>query len=122
MNEFIVLQDNDSIENRPLTRFRSLFSLRTGIFSELERIQLNYPASRIYFQHPDIEYESLIAGVEGVLPFGDKIPDNAEIISTNGLEPNLNTISTKTIKFGSIIGDCVKTAKRYMEGEGESLI
>ena len=63
----ILLRDNDTIINRPLTRTRSIFSLKNGIYSEIERLKLKYPESKIYFSHPYKLYEKLICKSEGFL-------------------------------------------------------
>ena len=67
----ILLEDIDIKENRPLTRARSVFSLRDGIFSTIERIKIKYPDSIIYFKHPVVEYEKSISVIEHVCAFSE---------------------------------------------------
>lgn len=52
----------------PLTRFRSSFSLRTGIFTASERITRQGIDSLIY-AHPDPDLETLIAKSENFTPY-----------------------------------------------------
>ncbi|MEM7374521.1 MAG: glucose-1-phosphate thymidylyltransferase [Bacteroidota bacterium] len=64
----ILFHDTDLIETRPLTRFRSIFSLRNGIYSPIERAKLSYPDSDIYFFHENHTFKQLIAQLEGGFP------------------------------------------------------
>jgi len=90
----ILLLDLDLMQNRPLTRIRSIFSLRDGIFTPIERIHLLYENPDIFFLHPDSEYEKLISEIEGVKSykqtFGDRAIKNSDfdkiIESTNVFE------------------------------------
>lgn len=53
---------------RPLTRFRSLFSIRDGVYTPLERARLEHPKAEFYFRHPHATYATLIARTEGLRP------------------------------------------------------
>lgn len=67
----ILLVDRDLPAIRPLCRFSSVFSLRTGIYSTIERIELKYKKTdeQVYY-HPDKLYENLISKQEGYTPYG----------------------------------------------------
>ena len=82
----VLFLDRDEPVNRPLTRFRSLFSLRTGVFTTLERAKLQYPDARFIFSHPDKEYESAIAEIEGLTSareiFGEATPADTAFVKT----------------------------------------
>jgi hypothetical protein len=67
----ILLEDIDIKENRPLTRIRSVFSLRNGVFSDIERLKLKYPDSDIFFKHPILEYEKSISIIENIFAFSE---------------------------------------------------
>ena len=68
----ILLEDIDIKENRPSTRIRSVFSLRNGIFSNIERLKLKYPDSTIFFKHPIAEYEKSISIIENISAYSEK--------------------------------------------------
>ena len=44
----ILLWDKDKIENRPLSRFKSIFSFRNGIFTFSERYKILYPNATFF--------------------------------------------------------------------------
>ena len=69
MAETLVLTDPDEPVWRPLTRLRSRFSLRNGVYTEVERLRALYPGCRLVFRHADEAYESLIAEAEGLLAY-----------------------------------------------------
>ena len=64
----ILLKDIDSPVNRPLTRVRSIFSLKNGIFSEIQRLKKKYPNAEYIYSHPNRQYEQLICKIEGYYP------------------------------------------------------
>ncbi len=87
----ILLWDIDSPESRPLSRFRTIFSLRDGIFNNIERVRIKYPNSEIYFYHPVFEYSFLVGMVEGIIPIEniDDINENdyGLVIKSDNLTP-----------------------------------
>ncbi len=76
MNESL-LADLDLPLMRPLSRLSSIFSLRRGIYStierERERLRLLPKASnekrQIFFLHPNRDYEQQVAHIEGIIPY-----------------------------------------------------
>ena len=64
-----LLIDLDLPQTHALSRMRSIFSLRKGIYSPLERLRLQYPLASIHFSHPDPDYEKYIAETEGLLAY-----------------------------------------------------
>ncbi len=69
--------DTNLPHTRVLSRFRSIFSIRNGVYSPLQRVKKQNSKIEIYFLHPDIAYETLIAERENILPFsstGEKRP------------------------------------------------
>ena len=68
MKKRILFIDLDAAELRPLSRFRSVFSLRNGILTPLERIRLKYTDADLYFRHPNQDYEEAMAQVESLIP------------------------------------------------------
>jgi len=71
MMKKILIEDIDIKENRPLTRIRSVFSLRNGILSTIERLKLQHPDSDIFFKHPIIEYEKSVSIIESIRAFSE---------------------------------------------------
>ena len=69
MSSYFLFIDLDLPQTHALSRMRSIFSLRDGIYSPLERVRIKYPQGRIYFLHPDRDYESHIAENEGILAY-----------------------------------------------------
>ncbi|HBS03857.1 MAG TPA: hypothetical protein DEA96_02755 [Leptospiraceae bacterium] len=57
----ILLIERGLLEHRPLSRFQSIFRFRSGLFSEWERIRLEFPSSRLLYYHPDPELEGIFA-------------------------------------------------------------
>lgn len=92
----ILLIDRDFIENRALTRVRSVFDLRDGIFTSHERILLKFPNHDVYFSHPNLEYESLVCNKENLKSYStlqDKSMDQFEnIIEAKSVLTFLDTI------------------------------
>ncbi|MCB1308534.1 MAG: hypothetical protein KDK30_10155 [Leptospiraceae bacterium] len=65
MRQYLFLLDEDTPAWRPLSRFRSPFSFRNGIYSPIERLRSRHPeATPVYF-HPDEQHENLISELEG---------------------------------------------------------
>ena len=64
-----LLIDLDLPPTHALSRMRSIFSLRKGIYSPIEGLRLQYPQAQIYFLHPDLDYEKHIAESEGLLAY-----------------------------------------------------
>ncbi len=64
----ILLLDADEALARPLTRFRSRFSVRDGIFTPLERLRLKHSGASFFYFHPDAAHEASIARIEGLEP------------------------------------------------------
>ena len=92
MNQLInvLLDDVDHITTRPLSRLQSIFSVRNGVFSPLERIRHQYSSAAIYFRHPDLQYEKTIASVEGINAISDsKLTDKdfAVVLTSQSLLP-----------------------------------
>jgi UDP-N-acetylglucosamine diphosphorylase/glucosamine-1-phosphate N-acetyltransferase len=67
----ICFQDSGDPVSLPLSRFRSIFSLRTGIYSPLDRAVL--AGDEIVLRHPDSAYADLIALAEQELRPGARI-------------------------------------------------
>jgi len=73
----ILLRDSNLPETAPLTRFRSVFNLRNGIYSEIERLKIASPEAEFYFRHPDLSYEIIISRMENFQSYSEnKIPDD----------------------------------------------
>ena len=119
----ILLKDIDIKENRALSRIRSVFSLRNGIYTSLERVKLKYPNSNIYFRHPNIEYEKYISKIERVNPFSEH---NEQVFDLHITSEDLSVFKlldnvTKTILsdlelldlslYKSFIGDVIGNRK-----------
>jgi len=66
MKKNILLRDLDLPETRPLSRVRSIFSQRNGIFSTIERIRIQFPEAIIHFYHPNFAYAKIIARSENL--------------------------------------------------------
>lgn len=62
----LLLIDSDSPATRPLFRFRTAFSQRNGIYSDIERLRLRFPGARIYYYHPDSLQERRLAEIDGL--------------------------------------------------------
>ena len=77
----ILLRDSNLPETAPLSRFRSVFALRNGIFTERERLEITYPGAQFYFNHPDPVYERLISSVENMTSFSEESlsPDDFDL-------------------------------------------
>lgn len=60
----VFLIDAGLAPTAPLSRFRSLFSIRDGIYSPLQRIKQTHPDAEIVLYHPHLTYERLIAATE----------------------------------------------------------
>lgn len=60
----ILLVEEDFPHGRPLYRMRSSFSLRTGIFSTVERLRLRHPGVNLIYKHPDADHQKTIASME----------------------------------------------------------
>jgi len=88
MSARLLFDQSDDPILRPLTRFRSLFSLRDGIFTPLERTRLEHPKAELYFRHTHPTYATLIARVEGLRPAS---------ASTEGAESFLRVIDSDAI-------------------------
>lgn len=99
--ETILLEESRNPEWLPLIRFRSAFSWRTGIFTELERIRKNAPPdSVIYYRGndpEDRERESTLAQKEGILAASAAGEDlkGARIIPAPPLFPLLDQIGER---------------------------
>lgn len=79
----ILLLDRSAPEALALSRFKSVFSIRTGIFSELERLQIQYPDSSIHYYHPDKDYLENICKLHEFISIGSK---NRSIIELEGFD------------------------------------
>lgn len=75
----ILLEEPELIQLEPLTRFRTAFSLRNGIYTELERIRLLFPGAIVYYKNSDPIRESLLARKEGMVPFRDLVSDRPPV-------------------------------------------
>lgn len=96
----ILLVDLDDPLLRPLTRFRSPFSLRDGIFTPVERLQLSHPGAEIVYYCKDDAYESLISEMEGYIPYRTTptgIRYNGSLPDTEVLEKEFHTIVKSSI-------------------------
>ncbi len=62
----ILLVEEDFTHGRPLYRMRSSFSVRTGIFSAVERLRLRHPGAALIYKHDDGEQQRWIAAEEGL--------------------------------------------------------
>ncbi len=60
MDNKILLIDLDLPETRPLSRTRSIFTQRNGVFTPIERFKKIYSECELYFFHPNHEYEKII--------------------------------------------------------------
>lgn len=82
MGKKILLWDFDLPETRPLSRVRSIFSQRDGIFNTIERIHIQFPEATLYFYHPDFEYAKIIARSENFIfaENADEIKDQFDIV------------------------------------------
>ena len=68
----ILLVDLDLPATRPLSRFCSIFNLRDGIYSPIDRMRKAFSFHtkvEIYFLHPDVVYEKIISSQEGFLAY-----------------------------------------------------
>jgi len=87
-------------ETAPLSRFRSIFAARDGIYSPMARIRLADPDVQMIFLHPDSSYERLIARGENGTPFTEA--ENGKAFTTI---PSIEEFATKnkiaTIKVSS---------------------
>ncbi len=59
-SRYVVLIDPGLPETAPLSRFRSIFAMRDGIYSPLARARIAYPDAEIVFFHPAFSYEKAI--------------------------------------------------------------
>ena len=64
----VVLLDRDDPHSRYLSRFWTAFSVRSGMFTTIERVRREHPAGSISYFHPDAAYETLAAAMLGVSP------------------------------------------------------
>ncbi len=75
----VLLIDVDLPHTRALSRFHSIFSIRNGIYSPIQRLRLQKrQGQEIFFLHPNIEYEKNISLIENITPFshtGEPRPD-----------------------------------------------
>lgn len=72
----ILLIERSTVESAVLTRFKSIFAFRNGIFSELERIRLKNPGAGLFYFHPDSFYEETLSELHGLHPLSK---ESAEI-------------------------------------------
>ena len=63
----LLFTDPDDPVVRPLTRLRSRFCLRNGVYTEAERARILHPGAALVFRHPDTAYESLVCRSEGMV-------------------------------------------------------
>ena len=87
MSRIYILEDADHPATRPLSRFRSIFSQRTGMLTPLERLQIREPGCQIYLKHPVPEVETAVAAMAGLRAFGEGVPDGAETRDSHDLLP-----------------------------------
>ncbi|MCB1166290.1 MAG: hypothetical protein KDK33_09060 [Leptospiraceae bacterium] len=78
----ILLIERSLLEHRPLSRFQSIFQVRTGLLSEWERIRLKNPASSILYYHPDPAIESIFAKRLGATALQTLPPEDALFLSS----------------------------------------
>jgi len=90
MKNKILLNDIDLIETRVLSRFRSIFSIRDGIFSPLNRIKMDNPNAEIYLRHKDKVYEESISQIENLKEFNNQSEENFDFIE---LSDKINLLS-----------------------------
>ncbi len=62
----LLLIDSDAPATRALFRFRTAFSQRNGIYTDIERLRLRFPGARIYYYHPDRRLELRLAQIDGL--------------------------------------------------------
>ena len=82
----ILFFDRDLLEARPLSRFRSIFTVRDGIYSPLERVRITAPDAELYYYHHDAEYEAIMAEREGMRAYRAVFP---------GVKPDQGELSAK---------------------------
>lgn len=66
----VLLFDRDNPLTRYQSRFWTIFSVRNGIFSPLDRARLENEGAEFYYFHPDQTYETLAAALMDVNPVG----------------------------------------------------
>jgi len=80
----VLLIEEDIQINKPLTRIRSSFSLRNGIFSPLERIKKEDSSSEIYYRHHSTEIGNIISKIENLVYADSTDLKFDSIIKSNG--------------------------------------
>ena len=61
MNSRYLFIDLNTSQTQPLSRFNSIFTIRNGIYSPLERIRKKEPEAEIFLLHPNKSYEVQLA-------------------------------------------------------------
>lgn len=111
MKTKILFKDNDELCARPLSRFKSIFQFRNGIYNSVERIRIQYPNSELYYNHPNPEYELSICNTEGYISNSiEKMIDTdfQEIVYSSELNP-LNLLTS--------VADNIENDLKYLNPE-----
>ncbi len=69
MKKPVLFLEVDLPELLPFSRFRSIFSLRDGIYNTFERARLTYPDRDFVYFHTNPERERLLSGVSGCFAY-----------------------------------------------------
>lgn len=95
----VLLRDLSLPDTAPLSRFRTIFSMRSGILTEIERVKFLSKDS-VLFYHSNLQYARLVAEIDGLEPVQEvPVDDSIRVIDSAGLSP---------VKMTSGIGDRIR--------------
>lgn len=114
----ILFKDEALPQTIPFSRLRTIFSLRDGIYTPIERVKVKYANDKLelYFSHPDKNYQDLVASVDGLLPMpvGMTERDFNLVISSE----TINTLSIFNKVKANILADLALTDKsRFLSAD-----
>ena len=98
------------------SRFRTIFSIRTGIFTQIERTQLLYPEAELYFFHPNDVYQKNVCSQFSLSPislFASKI-----FIKPS---PSLTSVKEFLLERASIPMSCLLNSSNDWEEQSQYL-
>ncbi len=89
----VLIFDFDETHTRILSRYKSIFSFRNGIFSPIERILKKTNAKKVLYFHSDPKLEKIFSLQNQWNPFSDLYPEIAmELRKKNNPKESLNQI------------------------------
>lgn len=114
----VLFKDEALPQTIPFSRLRTIFSLRDGIYTPIERIKVQYAKEKLelYFSHPDKNYQDLVASVDGLSPMPDDMTEHDFNVVISSY--SVNTLSIFNKVKGNILADLKITDKsRFLSAD-----